>query len=542
MALSDVIHLTITRQSRPLERAGFGTLLHMSMHRAWDDLIRYYTQASDMLDDHFAETDPAYIAAVSYFAQSPKPEQIAIGRIATADAVLVEIDYVEAARRYTVWIDGIGFEYASDADPTIIEIEAGLTTVINSGYTVTAASVADDTFTIAGNHRVAFAVGAQFRVTGATNNNGTYTVESVALSGGNTVITVEESVTSAAATLGVIQSLTAVTATNSLAGDGQISISPSTPATFVQITAGDLMHLNYGLSGTIAASYAAIKAEDSTGWYAVALAHQWETTASPVETENQADLEEALADVVEADRKIFGIASPDANIIDVTLTSDDVTSGSIARRLQDKAYARSFVLYSAQADNELDVVGGEAGGDPDPYSDAAWFGARLPTDPGRENWAFCTLIGVTADDLTATQRANALAKSCNIYTPFTTTKAITETGTMADGEFIDVVRLSDAIYDAVIVEVANALLGVSAPLFKVPMTREGLAVIDAAIRKALDPYVGPTRGLTSYTVTVPDIDDVSDADKANRALTGVEFVCYLSGAVNTVAISGNVTV
>lgn len=542
MALADVIQLTITRQSRPLERAGFGTMLHLSMHRAWDDLLRYYTQAADLLDDGFAESDPAYLAAVSYFKQEPKPEQIAIGRLDTADAVLVIVDEVVAAKRYTVWIDGIGFEYATDATPTTDEIEAGLTTVINSGYTITAASTSNKTFTIAGNHVVAFPAGKQFRVTGSSSNNKTYTVASAALSSGSTVVTVVETVPSAAGTLGAIKSLTPCTATNSVVWDGYVSISPDTPSTFLQITPGENLHTSFDLDGTIATSYAAIKADDSTGWYAVALAHQWESTESPAAASTQADIEEALADVIELERKIFCIASPDANIVDTTHTADDVTTGSIARRLQDKDYARTFVLYNAQADNGLDIDTGVAGGDPDPYADAAWLGSRLTSDPGRETWKFCELKGVTSDELTTTQRTNALAKACNIYTPFTSTRAITEDGTMADGEFVDVIRLSDALYDAVINEVAGAILGPSAPLFKVPFTAEGLAVIDAAIRRALDPYTGPTRGLSSYTVTVPDIDDVTAADKANRALTGVEFVAIVSGAVHTVEILGNVTV
>lgn len=537
MALDNVITLSITRQSRPLERAGFGTLLHMSMHEAWDDLIRYYDKASDMLADGFSSTDPAYMAAASYFAQDPKPEQIAIGRVAVADAVKVIIDEVVEASRYTVWIDGCGFEYSSDASPTTIEIEAGLTAVINDGYTVTAASTGDDSFTIAGNHVAAFPVGKQFRVTGATSNNGTYTVASAVISSGSTVISVDEAVPSAAATLGVIKSLTAVTATNTLAGDGEISVSPDVASTFVQITAGTNLHLQFDMDGTIAASYAAIKAEDETGWYAVALAHQWESTESPAAASTQADLEELLADQVELDRKIFGIASPEANIIDTTKVADDVTSGSIARRLQDKGYTRSFTLYSGQADNGLDV----AGGDPDPYADVAWFGARLTSDPGRETWKFAKLTGVTADDLTATQRANALAKHCNIFTPFTSSRAITEEGVMADGEYIDIIRLSDQLYDSVINEVAEALLNPISPLQKTPYTAEGIATIEAAIRAGLDPYVGTTRGLAAYTVIVPDIDDVSATDKGNRALTGVEFVATITGAIHTVAIAGNVT-
>src|SRR4030042_1479347 len=151
MSLSDVVNLIITRQARPLARAGFGTALFLTMHRAWDDRIKYYTDASDMLDDGFAATDDAYRAAVRCFAQSPKPEQIAIGRLATADAVIVSVDTVTSSTRYTVFIDGIGFDYSADSSATTTEIEAGLTAIINSGYTITGIDETNDTFTVAGN-------------------------------------------------------------------------------------------------------------------------------------------------------------------------------------------------------------------------------------------------------------------------------------------------------------------------------------------------------------------------------------------------------
>ncbi len=538
MALADVINLTITRHSRPLERAGFGTMLFLAMHRAWSDRIKYYDQPDDMLDDGFSSTDEAYRAAVSYFAQSPKPEQIAIGRLATADAVSLLVDTVANAYRYKVWLDGIGFDYTSDATATTNEIEAGLTSVINDGYTIGAASTSAKTFTITGNHLASIVAGEQFRVIGSSANDGTYTVASAILSSGNTVIAVDEAIASESGNMGAVKSLNAVTATNSLVWDGVISIAPDVASTVVRMTAGDNLHLEYDLSGTMAANLTAIEAEDSTGWYAVSLAHQWETTASPAADNDQVDVEEALADLIETRRKLFVQASPASAIIDSTLAADDPTTGSIAARVKDKGYARTAILYSGQADNGLDI----AGGSPDPYADAAWLGSRLPWDPGRETWKFAKLTGVSSDDLTTTQRTNCLAKSANCYAPFTTSRAITEDGTVATGEFIDVIRLIDAIYDAVTTEVADALLNPESPLAKVPYTDEGIAVIEAAIRKALDPYTGTTRGLASYTVTVPTAASVSATDKANRVLRGVSFTGVLSGAVHSTVITGNVTV
>src|SRR3990167_1095126 len=328
MSIEDVVNVTITRQSRPLTRAGFGTLLFLSMHRAWDDLIKYYEGASELLDDGFAETDPAYQAAVSYFAQDLRPELLAVGRLATADAVSVLVTTIADSTKYTIWVDGVGFDFTSDATATSIEIEAGLKTILDDGYTVTAASIANKTFTISGNHYRSFPVGEQFRINGSSLNECDYTVVEATLVSGNTVVEVEETIASES-NLGAIKTLTPLTTTNTLSWDGLLSVSPTVASTFFRIKAGDGLHLNYGLSGTMAANLTSIEADDKTGWYTVSLAHQLQTTASPVESENQVDLEEALADAIETRRKMFIQASPDADIVDTTLAADDGTTGSI---------------------------------------------------------------------------------------------------------------------------------------------------------------------------------------------------------------------
>ena len=65
---------------------------------------------------------------------------------------------------------------------------------------------------------------------------------------------------------------------------------------------------------------------------------------------------------------------------------------------------------------------------------------------------------------------------------------------------------------------------------------------DAAIRGVL--LLGIRRGGLadgSIGVEVPDIADVSDADKAARVLNDVSFFGTLSGAIHTLSISGSVS-
>lgn len=526
MSLEDVVTVNITRRTTAVERAGFGTLLHLAMHRAWEDRIRTYEEASDLLDDGFAVTDPAYGGALAYFAQTPKPERIKIGRLATADTVTVKIDTVANSTRYTVFIDGVGFDFNSDATATSAEIEAGLVSILNAGYPITAVSIVLDKFTIAGNHVTSFPAGAQFRVDGSTGNDGDYTIVRARLVSGSTEIEVEEDVMSAVVD-GAVVSLTDVAAQDVTPGDGMITVDPDTASDFFAIKASSNMHVEYTLDGTIAENLNDIEFVESLTWYGTTLARQY----GALNKDRQRD----LADEIEARRKLAGFASDDSDIVDTSVSEDDPDTGTIARQLQAASYARSWALFSEEATGDLE----------DTFPDCAWFGARFTTDPGRETWKFASLAGITADDLTATQRLNALAKNANVYVPVTTDISITEEGTVGEGEFIDVIRFIDFLQSEITADVFSALINPPAPMTKVPFTDAGIAVVDNALRGALQRNTtegGDVRGLASYTTTVPDVADVSTADKAARLLRNVDFAGVLSGAIHATDIDGTVSV
>jgi hypothetical protein len=65
--------------------------------------------------------------------------------------------------------------------------------------TITAVSTGSKTFTMSGDQRRWFNVGGTITVTGSTGNDGTYTVTVINYTGGNTVLTVTETVPSAVA-------------------------------------------------------------------------------------------------------------------------------------------------------------------------------------------------------------------------------------------------------------------------------------------------------------------------------------------------------
>lgn len=223
----------------------------------------------------------------------------------------------------------------------------------------------------------------------------------------------------------------------------------------------------------------------------------------------------ALAAAVEAVKKLLIINSGDDDIL---------TGAGLGDALKTSAYARTALMYSRL---------------PHEYPAAAWAGKLLPKDPGSATWKFKTLAGITADDgFTATQLTAMRADNVNFYHTIAGVN-ITEEGTSASGEFIDVTQgidwLAQRLMERIFGKLANA--------DKIPFTDTGIAVVEAEVRAQLQEAINNTflASDPAPTVTVPLAADVSALDKGNRLLPDIEFSATLAGAVHSVEISGNVT-
>ena len=224
----------------------------------------------------------------------------------------------------------------------------------------------------------------------------------------------------------------------------------------------------------------------------------------------------ALAAWTQSKFKIYMPSSADAGVIDSNDSSD------VASQLQSSSYDRTLLLYSAQA-----VFGS--------FPDAAWAGLQLPKDPGSTQWAYKTLAGVTPDSLLSSEKNAALGKNANVYTTIAAVN-VTEQGKTSGGEWVDVIRGADwitaRIQEAVFTDLINEE--------KIPFTNAGADIIVKAVRDVLNQAV--VNGIVSdeeeFTVTRPDVADVSASDKANRILPDVEFEATLAGAIIKTKIAG----
>jgi len=82
-AIDDVVDITISQSTQTVSRRAFGWALVLGSHSVWADRLRWYDQAdfsSAMIADGFATTDDIYLAVAAYFAQTPCPTKVAVGR------------------------------------------------------------------------------------------------------------------------------------------------------------------------------------------------------------------------------------------------------------------------------------------------------------------------------------------------------------------------------------------------------------------------------------------------------------------------------
>lgn len=232
----------------------------------------------------------------------------------------------------------------------------------------------------------------------------------------------------------------------------------------------------------------------------------------------------ALAAIIETQKKIFVAQSTD-NTIFSNSTSD------IAYLLKTAGYDRTALI--CKKDPVTD------------HPDAAWVGGMLPRDPGSATWKFKQLAGVAVDSITEAEKAFALrneagtGKNANTYTTVGGV-GITEEGSMASGEFIDVIQGVDYITARIKERVYFQMVN----LPKIPYTNAGVAIIvneiNAVLQNAIG--IGILRADPAPTISVPDVQDIDPIDRGNRFLPDVKFQAQLAGAIHKTKIMGVVTV
>lgn len=238
-----------------------------------------------------------------------------------------------------------------------------------------------------------------------------------------------------------------------------------------------------------------------------------------------------MADEIESRRKMFLIATNDANTLILGSTS------TFSFYLKDANYKRSSVIYNNNADL---------------YPDFSWYGQQLPKDIGSTNWAFKTLAGIAEGAesdippsvLSQSEIDAALDVNCNVYSE-TLSAAFTYFGTMGggknidkEGEFIDIIRDIDFLQ----ARTEEGLMSLFLEKDIIPFTNAGITIIDTRLKERLDQY-GVRQGILvdgTVVTSFPKRSEVSQSDRDDRLLPDGTFTAELQGAIDTVIVRGTV--
>lgn len=136
--ITDDVNITTTADSVGLSRATFSSALYLSAYATFAERTRTYTSYAAVLADFPVTTSPEALVAEKYFAQSPHPVQLKIGRSALKPTKVAIVSVVQVSNSYAygLTVGGKGFAetpltVTSDGTATNDEIVALLVTALN---------------------------------------------------------------------------------------------------------------------------------------------------------------------------------------------------------------------------------------------------------------------------------------------------------------------------------------------------------------------------------------------------------------------------
>lgn len=254
---------------------------------------------------------------------------------------------------------------------------------------------------------------------------------------------------------------------------------------------------------------------------------------SPID-EAVTELTDALSNLVRSNNDFYYLVSP----FQTTAYMDALSDWAQANG---KWYGASTADTSYTNTNNRTII--LVHPEPDSYPAEALIGAVSPLQIGSVIWTFKTLAGITpapydSNTIDAIHANNAITYISEGG------QNITTAGTSMSGEYIDDIqgvdyltaRLTEAVYGLL---VRNA---------KIPFTDAGIALVASTVDTTLQRegvetgiIAADADGNAQYSVTVPSIADISEADRAARRLPGITFTGVQAGAVEEIVIDGTIT-
>lgn len=127
--LADIVNVQIALNTTSVQRGTFGIPLIAAPLASFAERVRSYTEFDSTNPDNLP---PAVLTALSdVFAQTPRPEQVKVGRLSIASVIIAPVDAV-ANGVYSLNVGGTQVSVTAVASPTTTTIAAQLATAITS--------------------------------------------------------------------------------------------------------------------------------------------------------------------------------------------------------------------------------------------------------------------------------------------------------------------------------------------------------------------------------------------------------------------------
>jgi hypothetical protein len=529
MSLKDIVVVNITRDSVRVTQKGFGVPLILGVHSKFPERIREYDTIEAVAED-FGTADLEYKKAVALFSQQITPEKVKIGRRNPNTKQKINITVPSAANNtsYKIILNGIEFEFVSGGTATAGSIVDGLIAAIGAGSEPVTTTDNGNDFDIEAN-----TAGIGFAITTTANLAFTTTQENVSVvTEMQEVQSVDDDWYFAVITSQTEQDILQLAeymetqkkiffAISNDIGIKQLLAHIQTLTFDADFVTGNTIDLKINEVSITQVTFTTDH-DTTLGLLAQAIQDSAKISTATVTGAREITVTGSTpGEVIEiSDITVAGGASQAGSALTTTQDPED----NLASKLRAKSYDRTVSVYTEDTDNHIDT---------------AWVGLNAAEDPGSITWAFKQLKGVVTDSLTDNEKSNIHKKNTNTYTEVAGVN-ITEKGTVASGEFIDIIRGTDFLQ----ARMEERIFKVIATSKKVPYTNQGIDVFRSIVSGVLQ--LGIDQGILTDNpapvVTAPDVLDVDEADKLARVLRNVKFTATYAGAIHKVTVQGNISV
>lgn len=171
------------------------------------------------------------------------------------------------------------------------------------------------------------------------------------------------------------------------------------------------------------------------------------------------------------------------------------------------------------------------------FAECGLVGRFAPEQAGSNIWEQKTIVGLTVDTLTPDEISYIHAKNGATYENVGSVDVVIG-GKCADGGWIDESIFVDWLKSRIQESVWSLLVNTR----KIGYTSAGAAAIEGSMRSVMAEgiQVGGLADDPAPVVTVPNVLNLSSAQRATRTLPDVTFTARLAGAIRATTISGSV--